>query len=203
MIFIVGPHSAGKTTIARNLCNQGFLHVETGDIVRKKHQEVAPTIEFGAWASEQNHQFNHYIAEAVIREQKQILKSGKKLLDVIITGNRQTDGIDYLLRNVPSLNETPNLIVYVDASEQILFDRYIRRPEKASSEITFEAFKQEVLGFDIKMGLEEIKSRADLVVRNEDEISSCVGDVAHFLELNGYQLRQKNVEGMLKHREIE
>ena len=42
MIFIVGPHSAGKTTIASNLCNQGFLHVETGDIVRKKHQEVAP-----------------------------------------------------------------------------------------------------------------------------------------------------------------
>lgn len=203
MIFIVGPHSAGKTTVASNLCNQGFLHVETGDIVRKKHQEVASTIEFGVWVSEQNHQFNHYIAEAVVGAQRQILESRGKLQDVIITGNRQTEGIDYLLRNALLLNETPNLIIYVDASEKILFDRYIKRPEKASSGMTFEAFKREVLSFDIKMGLEDIKSKADLVVRNEGKIASCVGYVTDFLELNGYQLRQKNVEGMLKHRETE
>jgi len=32
MIFITGPHNSGKTTLALQLLQYGFLHIETGDI---------------------------------------------------------------------------------------------------------------------------------------------------------------------------
>lgn len=202
MIFITGPHSAGKTTIAKKLRDHGFLHVETGDIVRRKHQEIAPDVEFGRWVSEQQHKFDHYILEIVLDTQRQIEQSYGLLQNIVITGNRQIDGVVYLMENVPPLNKKPNLIIYVEADEQILFKRYIRRPDRTDASLTFEKFKEEILGFDKKMGLENIKRRANFIVQNEREIDYCVGCIRRFLKSYGYRFQGEMIEGYTRNCEI-
>lgn len=186
MIFIAGPHSAGKTTIAGYLQDSGFLHIETGDIVRKRYQEEAPGVEFYAWASTQHQSFNRFIADAVAAARSSVEQSQGRFQDILITGNRQVSGIDYLLQNIPPLDGKPNLIVFVEANEQILFRRHVERPGRCIEGMTFEKFKEEVLGFDNRMGLEEIRNRANLIVCNENEIGNCVDCVRGFLESSGY-----------------
>lgn len=196
MIFITGPHSAGKTTLAKQLQDCGFIHIETGDIVRKKYQEEAPGVEFHTWATAQHQRFNRFIADAVASARSSIEKSQDRFQDILITGNRQVSGIDYLLQNIPPLDGKPNLIVFVEADEKILFRRHVERPGRCDEGMTFEKFKDEVLGFDVRMGLEEIRSRANLIVCNEDEIGNCVDCVRGFLESNGYVFtKQTNIEG--------
>lgn len=195
MIFITGPHSAGKTTIAGYLQDMGFLHIETGDIVRKKYQEEVPGIEFHTWASSQHQRFNRIIADAVVAARSSVEQSQGKFQDVLITGNRQASGIDYLLQNVPPLDGKPSLIVFVEADEHTLFKRHVERPGRCVEGLTFEKFKEEVLGFDTRMGLEEIRSRANLIVCNDGGIECCVDCVGKFLESNGYMLSRRKVEG--------
>jgi len=202
MLFIAGPHSVGKTTIARQLQDNGFLHIETGDIVRKKHQEVAPELEFHTWASGQHHKFDRFIADVILNARAQIEQSRGVLQDVLVIGNRQIGGIDYLLQNIPPLDGRPNLIIYVEADEQILFHRHVERPGRAVDGLTFEKFKEEVLGFDTRMGLEKIRDRAHLIVYNEGEMSCCVDCVAKFLESNGYHFHGRAIEGNVRNLEI-
>lgn len=195
MIFITGPHSAGKTTIAGYLQDLGFLHIETGDIVRKKYQDEAPGIEFHTWASSQHQRFNRFIADAVMEARSEVEQSRGEFQDILVIGNRQTSGIDYLLQNVPPLDGKPSLIVFVEADEQILFRRHTERPGRCVEGLTFEKFKEEVLGFDTRMGLEEIRNRANLIVRNDGGIKCCMDCVGKFLESNGYTLDGRRIEG--------
>jgi len=69
MIFIVGPHNSGKTTLAKGMVNRGFVHVETGDIIRQKYNEINPGIRFHDWAhknnTENHHLFDNFILEVV------------------------------------------------------------------------------------------------------------------------------------------
>ena len=195
MIFITGPHGVGKTTIAGYLQDSGFLHIETGDIVRKRYQEEAPGVEFHTWTSFQHQRFNHFIADAVMDARSAVEQSRGRFQDILVTGNGQTSGIDYLLQNVPALDGKPSLIVFVEADEQILFRRHTERSGRRTKGLTFEKFKEEVLGFDIRMGLEEIRNRADLIVCNNGGIERCMDCVGKFLEFNGYILDGGRVEG--------
>ena len=196
MIFITGPHSAGKTTIAGYLKDLGFLHIETGDIVRKKYQEEAPGIEFHSWASSQHQRFNRFIADAAMDSRSVVEESHGRFQDILIIGNRQASGIDYLLQNVPPLDGKPSLIIFVEADEQILFRRHAERPGRCPEGMTFEKFKEDVLGFDTRMGLKEIRSRANLIVCNEGRIGNCVDCVTSFLESSGYVFpKQTDIEG--------
>jgi len=196
MIFITGPHSAGKTTIAGHLQDWGFLHIETGDIVRKRHQEEASGVEFHIWASTQHQNVNRFIAEAVVAARSSVEQSQGRFQDILITGNRQVSGIDYLLQNIAPLDEKPNLIVFIEADEQTLFKRHVERPGRCTEGMTFERFKEEVLGFDTRMGLEEIRRMANLIVCNEGQIGNCVDCVRNFLESSGYVFpKQTNIEG--------
>ena len=100
MIFIAGPHNAGKTTIARELLKYGFLHVETGDIIREHYKEISPHTDFTQWAKEMNNHhpshFNDLIADFI--EKIVMMGGGAPSIygQIIVTGNRQLDGIRYI-----------------------------------------------------------------------------------------------------------
>lgn len=200
MIFIAGPHDAGKTTIASHLSNLGFLHVETSSIVKAKHKEMAPDTNFGEWAIEQNHYFDRYIAQAVVKAEQEIKRSNTRYQDIIVTGNRQLDGINYLIKRIPPLRL--NLIMYVEADEVTLFDRHMSRPDRAISGMTLQRFRDEILAYDQKMGVERIKEVADIVICNNGEIRSCLETAFLFLQSKGYLFPNSNIEGRRRKKEI-
>lgn len=199
MIFITGPHDAGKSTIATFLRDKGFLHVETSSIVKNKHKEVAPHRNFGEWANEQNHYFDKYIAQAVVRAEQEIKHGNGRYQDVVVTGNRQIEGINYLIRKVPPLKS--NLIIYVEADDETLFRRHMGRPDRAIPGLTLQRFRDEILAYDRKMGVEEIKPVADIVIRNTGDINLCYATTTTFLQSRGYVLGNNDVEG--NHRGVE
>lgn len=200
MIFIVGPHDAGKTTIARYLNSVGFLHVETSSIVKAKHREMAPNRNFGEWATEQNHYFDKYIAQAVVKLEQEIRRSNGRYQDIVVTGNRQIDGINYLINKVPPLRS--NLIIYVEADEATLFNRHMCRPDRTVPGLTLQRFKDEILAYDSKMGVEDIKHVADIVICNNGEIGSCLETASSFLQSKGYVFSNSHIEGNYRGREI-
>lgn len=201
MLFIAGPHDAGKTTIASHLSNLGFLHIETSSIVKAKHKEMAPDRNFGEWANEQNHYFDKYIAQAVVRAEQEIKRSNGKYQDIVVTGNRQVDGINYLINKVPPLRS--NLIMYVEADEVTLFDRHMSRPDRAIPRLTLQRFRDEILAYDQKMGVEKIKEVADIIICNNGEVHSCLETAFSFLQSKGYVFPNSNIEGGHRGREIE
>jgi len=195
MIFIVGPHCVGKTTVANYLSDRGFIHIETGDIVRQKHQELAPEMNFYNWASENNNRFDHYIASYVEKALFQVYKSNGKLSDVVITGNRQIEGVNYLTENVKEVCKRPNLVIFMEAEEKTLYERHLQRLCRETRSITFNLFKKEVLGYDKTMGLEKLRGIANLVICNNTDIKECTKKIDEFLESNGYNLHSRNIEG--------
>lgn len=201
MIFITGHHDAGKSTIAGFLRDHGFLHVETSSIVRAKHQELAPHRNFGEWAKEQNHFFDKYIAQAVFKAEQAIRHNGNTNQDVIVTGNRQIAGIDYLINKVPALK--PNLIIYVEADEETLFDRHMKRPDRRIEGLTLQRFKDEILAYDIEMGVELIKPIADIVIcNNGDDVKPCFETTSSFLRSKGYIFANNGIEHQTKGKEF-
>jgi dephospho-CoA kinase len=201
MIFIAGPHDAGKTTIASYLRDFGFLHIETSTIVKAKHKEMAPDTNFGEWAIGQNHCFDKYIAQAVVKIEQAIKRSNGRYQDIVVTGNRQIGGINYLINEIPPLRQ--NLIIYVEADELTLFNRHMSRPDGAIQGLTLQRFRDEVLAYDQKMGVEKIKEAADIVICNNGEVYSCLETVFSFLQSRGYVFPNSNIEGNRRGREIE
>ncbi len=185
MIFVSGPHNAGKTELSKHLCNYGFFRVETGEIVRRKHAELAMGTNFADWATTNGHQFDEYIAESVLSSQSEVV--GKGFQDVIVTGNRQLRGIDYLRSRIGPDSWRPNLIIYMEADDRVLFERQVMyRKDRVTPDLTFETFRRDVLGYDLGMGVDEIKGYADLVIRNTGVFDDCVRDAKLFLQDRGY-----------------
>ena len=46
MIFLTGPHGAGKTAVAKMVARYNFDYVDLGGILREVHQRQNPEISF-------------------------------------------------------------------------------------------------------------------------------------------------------------
>src|SRR4030043_647912 len=185
MIFIAGPHNSGKTTLAKWLVNSGYVHIETGDIVRKKHKEFAPESDFHDWAcrnNEKNPDFlNECILEAIINARKEILNSQGRIQDIIVTGNRQIDGINFIVEKLKNDLHREKFIIYLDAPIEELYQRQLKREDRIIASLTFEKFKDEYLAFDKKMGLENIKKYADCIIDSGKENSKICNEISSIL----------------------
>jgi len=200
MIFIAGAHNTGKTTLAEYLKKCGFLHVETSEIVRNKHQELAPDIEFHQWASEQGHGFDGFIMESVLKARATVENSNGELKDVVITGNRQLTGINYVCKQVPPLANTDHLVVFLNVNERILFERQKQRKDRPCS-LTLEEFRERFLGYDQAMGIEKIKEAAHCIVYTDKPKEMVLSEFVGFLREKGYSLPL--VESILSNPETE
>lgn len=167
MIFLTGPHGAGKTTVAKILTRHNFNCLELGEILRKRHQAESLKISFQTWCAQNEKSQGVYFTDSVIvgeirKKCKEALKSKTPFQDLIIVGSRSFRGIQYITKRIPLLNERGNVIIFIDAPLKILKKRYCVREERR---LTWNEFRA-ILNNDTQMGLAGIGSVADIRVLN-------------------------------------
>jgi len=193
---MVGPHNSGKTTVAKGMVNCGFFHIETGDIVRQKYNEVAPGISFHDWVRKNNAEniyfFDNFILDAINSVKERSINGEKRLHGIVVTGNRQLDGIKYLMERASDSDNRRNIIIYLDASIEELYSRQLKRKDKIIPNLTFTSFKNEYLAFDEEMGLERIKDVADFILDSGKPADEIFKEVSLTLKEEGYDLEIKN-----------
>jgi dephospho-CoA kinase len=188
MIFIVGHHNTGKTSLARALIPFGFLHIETGDIVRMVYQKLSFNIDFYEWASEHKHQFDDFIINEILKAKRKILESVDNLQDVIITGNRQLSGILSIIKKVPPIGKRGNVIIFLDANPKELFRRQMARKDRLIPTLSFEQFVKDFLDYDKAMGIEEIRQKADFIIDANKSKEEVFESVRKILKQRGYKV---------------
>jgi dephospho-CoA kinase len=193
MIFITGPHNSGKSTLAGWFKKHCFFHIETGDIIRKKYKEINPGIPFCDWAKkinkEQPNFFNEIILKEVSIDESYICDDEHKFQDLVITGNRQYSGIEYLIKNVNINIGTKNLIIYLDADPEELYRRQLQRMDRIILGLNYNKF-QDYLVFDEQMGILEIKNRAEHIINCNCLPEEVIGKVSKILVEYGYFIKK-------------
>jgi dephospho-CoA kinase len=173
MIFLAGPHGAGKTTVAEILAGHNFIYLDLGGVLRKKHQEENPEISFDMWCKD-NEKLSgpSFTDDVIVREIEKIhcdINKGNVLpRDLVIVGSRSLKGIKYIIEKIPNFNGCKNFIVYIDAPAEILIRRYCFRESK---QLTLDDFRV-LLERDIQIGLPSIVSAADIRIVNSGSMQA-------------------------------
>lgn len=193
MIFITGHHNTGKSTLAEFLVKNELIHVETSEIVKKIYRESGTKIAFSEWANQNNHNFDDFIIRSVESARNQVISENKQ--DIVITGNRQLEGISKICDYVKPLEFRKNIIIYTEASPEILFQRHQQRKDRFILGLDLEEFKKSILGYDTQMGIDKIKNRADFIILNEGSTNDLFFSLIQNLKPLGYRLETPKIEG--------
>lgn len=165
MIFVTGPHCAGKTHLARFLKRVGFQYIDLGPTIRSIWMTTAPDVTFEQFIVRGEEKFGLQFVDSLlvaelINKLGHISKEGVSK-DLLVLGNRSVTGIDYI-RSHMTLKRGRSTIFYIDAEKEVLYERYRRREDAEISKKDFEA----VLDKDTDMGLMGIKEVADYIIHN-------------------------------------
>lgn len=190
MIFITGHHNTGKSTISNYLKDFGFIHIETSEIIKEVHRKLAPEKEFIKWAESMGDKLNDFIAEKALSALQTVLDSNGILQDIIISGNRQMSGINYVIHHTQFLNKKENLIIFIYADDMILFQRQCSRLDRKIPNLTLTKFKREIMQYDIKMGINEIKEKADIIIPNDSSLEEFKISIKNELVEAGYKMKK-------------
>src|SRR3972149_7799207 len=177
MIFLTGHHNAGKSTLAAWFKSIGFLHVETGDIVRGCYKSTCATKLFGEWAHEINSVNPDYFNELILKHIQEAYHSFFNADKVIITGNRQLGGINYLIRHIQE-GECKHSIIFLEVLEEELYRRQIERKDRIIRDLTFNKFINEYLAYDKNMGIDNIKKGADYIINGNRDTDDIIKDAS-------------------------
>lgn len=187
MIFLAGHHNSGKSTLAGWFESGGFKHIETGDIIRNCYKSQNITEPFGEWASRVNAETPDYFNEIILEHIRKVSDSFSDLDKVIITGNRQLGGINYLTEHIQGNGHKP-VIVFLEASEQELYRRQLERSDRIIPNLTFDKFSNEYLAYDKNMGIDNIKKRADYVIDSNKPVEEILREIVFILGKTGYPI---------------
>jgi dephospho-CoA kinase len=193
MIFITGHHDTGKSTLAGFLVKNEFVHVETSEIVRRVYRESETEMPFGEWANQNGHNFDTFIIRSVESARNQVINENKQ--DIVITGNRQLEGISKICDYIKPLEFRKNIIVYTEASPEILFQRHQQREDRSDLCLDLEGFKRNILGYDTQMGVDKIRNRADFIILNEGTKEDFFSSLIRNLKPLGYRFETPKIEG--------
>lgn len=177
MLFLAGPHGAGKTRFSQIAIEHGCIAVDLGPTLRNLHRASGSRLPFDEWIrnGEQRtgRHFTDILLAAEIAKAKNFVESGSGHSDVIIVGSRSMIGIEYLSTAFPRVNGRGRKVVYVDAPFELKRMRYNSRE---GTDLSPEDFKL-LLGVDVQMGLETVHDKADILLWNdtdENGLRKCV-----------------------------
>ena len=167
MIFLTGPHGAGKSKTAGILVTFGFLAIDLGPALRRIHLASRSPLSFEGWlkAGEEKsgtHFTDDLLAFEVLRL-KNVIEGSYAYQDVVITGSRSATGVRYICSQVPSVNGNRNSVIFIDAPLATLRTRYNKREGLDLNREEFIA----LLSADEKLGLKTIRPMADFHIWNQ------------------------------------
>ena len=128
-LALFGPPGSGKGTLAKNLVEKyGFIHLSTGDMIRK---EIADQTELGKMAAEIINSGALLSDDIVIKMiQKRIESESTESFGFIFDGFPRTGTQAEALSKMLKENGTPlNPFVKLDVTQEILMERMLRRAE--------------------------------------------------------------------------
>lgn len=167
MIFLTGPHGAGKTAAARILRQKGYLCVDLGPILREVFKTSKSKKTFAEWVADgERCNGAHFTDEVLAGEIRKRLAAAhrRRECDVVIIGNRSMRGVRYLMRKLrQETTRHTNVIVFIDAPIEILRVRYARREGRM---ITTQEFSR-LLTIDKKIGIESLRRHADYLIMSD------------------------------------
>lgn len=185
MIFISGHHNTGKSTIAKWLIPLGFSHLETGEIIRRTYSGENSKCDFYNWVSQKNLENKDYLDNLIVQEVLTVIKNNPSV-KLIITGNRQINGINYLKKRVGEIDNKKDLILFLHAPEEELYRRQLERTDRIIPNLTFDVFKNKYLAYDEKMGVNLIEKEADYVLENLRDDKKVKDRIIEILKANLY-----------------
>lgn len=182
MIFITGPHGAGKTTLGMGLPKDIFLTIDTGPILRSIWQETNPQISFQEFIQNGETIYGiNFTDELLTDEINRLIDFRLKdrgFEHLVLLGSRSINGVNYLKRNIKKhFNRENSFIIYIDGDKSVLYRNYCIKQVDKISILKF----QELLTLDKNMGLETIKSEADFVVNNTGTKDELIEQIAHII----------------------
>ena len=128
-LALFGPPGSGKGTLAKNLVEKyGFIHLSTGDMIRK---EITDQTELGKMAAEIINSGALLSDDIVIKMiQKRIESEPTESFGFIFDGFPRTVTQAEALSKMLKENGTPlNAFVKLDVPQEILMERMLRRAE--------------------------------------------------------------------------
>lgn len=200
MIFITGPHAAGKTHLSKYLSSYGFPSIDLGPTIRKLHSELGLGLPFLRWVEIGEGQFGpHFTDELLAKQLLEFCRESEILTgvrDVLIVGSRSLAGIYYLRDYFKRNRNLASSIVYIEADKEILRERYNLREGKALTKVEFE----KILKRDEDMGLLHIRPVADHLIfndGNDKKFRSNIDEV--FFSSMGFEKEQSGLgEGIFR-----
>lgn len=175
VIGIAGPSASGKNTAADHLADQGYLHVDTGQIVRQEALKL-----YGST--------DQYILRQTAHELRQRLGGGALVLAAVVayrkTPNTHKGIVISGIRAVApaqAVKDAHGLLMYFDAPIERRFDHLLSRGRTGESKTLeeFRKYEAEELAGSLSTGqdLQGVKSMSDVEVYNNADLATFLGAV--------------------------
>lgn len=165
ILYLAGPHGAGKTHAATELIAEGFASIDLGPTIRRLHREADSGLSLGDWIAAQEAIHGKNFTDNILRLEMEKLveqvKDDASVPGILVLGSRSLENIRYLSAAFNHVAPSQK-ILYIDAPLDILKQRYESREQKTLTAAEFD----EILQKDEKMGLSRIKLAADHVIIN-------------------------------------
>lgn len=163
LIFVVGAHAVGKSTITEAVLTDGYSVFDAGPILEEQFEADPIGGSFESWIARSEAEHGKaFVSVLVGRHIREKLASG--LVDhpegIVVIGPRKVSVVENL---VDEIEPSDSRIVLIEAPTETLFERYNQREGGGISQELFEA----KLAYDRELGLDELKTRADVVIKND------------------------------------
>jgi hypothetical protein len=173
IVYITGPHAAGKTEVAGVLEEGGLCqHIDLGPTIRKLHTATEGSGSFLDWLMQgeqtEGADFSDkLLAKAVLDTRADVSRP----LGFAVVGSRSVNGLKYI---DDALGPSTSLHIHVTADDELLHRRYC---EREGTDLTSSEFGK-LITKDAELGLEELAVVADDTIRNNGDKNSLASDVA-------------------------
>lgn len=157
ILFLTGPHAVGKSYFMQQLAeNNHFFQFDTGPEMRKMHKASLSNKSIGKWVDDLESKYGPLVTCDMLCK---VLESKERNTDnVIITGFRQIEGIEYMIDYFqPEIYE----ILYIDGTFDLLKNNFVSREKVNISDTDFKKYLSE----EENWGLKKLKT---FVLNNEE-----------------------------------
>lgn len=177
LIFLVGPHCSGKTTVADFLSRQGFTCMDTGPFLRRIYNQtrVSSAQTLSEWIQYNESKLGGHFTDDLICKEIERIRNSKQFdtneCPLTIIGHRTLSGIKHVVEKETS-NGVSYKITYIDAPFEILYERSLHRD---GDKYTKNEFKS-MLDKEMRT-LIELRAASDFHIMNTGDIKDLEGKI--------------------------